>query len=56
MRHIQDTFETLKRSFISVFSICMTVPLIVITKLCRYQQWRQHRYRHLNINIVFDII
>ena len=27
MRKFQDTFETLKRSFISVFSICMTVPL-----------------------------
>ena len=29
MRNLQDTFETLKRSFISAFSICMTVPLIV---------------------------
>ena len=28
MRNFQDTFETLKRSFISAFSICMTVPLI----------------------------
>ena len=27
MRNFQDTFETLKRSFISLFSICMTVPL-----------------------------
>ena len=28
MRNFQDTFETRKRSFISAFSICMTVPLI----------------------------
>ena len=28
MRNIPDTFETRKRSFISAFSICMTVPLI----------------------------
>ena len=27
MRDFQDTFETCKRSFINVFSICMTVPL-----------------------------
>ena len=28
MRNFQDTFETRKRSFISAFLICMTVPLI----------------------------
>ena len=27
MWNFQDTFETRKRSFISTFSICMTVPL-----------------------------
>ena len=27
MQSSQDTFETLKRSFISIFSICMTLPL-----------------------------
>ena len=27
MRNFQDTFETRNRSFISAFSICMTVPL-----------------------------
>ena len=27
MRNFQDTFETRKCSFISAFSICMTVPL-----------------------------
>ena len=27
MRNFQDTFETRKRSFISAFSILMTVPL-----------------------------
>ena len=28
MRNFQDTFQILKQSFISAFSICMTVPLI----------------------------
>ena len=28
MLNFQDTFETRKRSFISAFSICMTVPLV----------------------------
>ena len=27
MQNFQDSFETHKRSFISAFSICMTVPL-----------------------------
>ena len=27
MRNFQDNFETRKRSFISAFSFCMTVPL-----------------------------
>ena len=27
MRNFQDTVETRKRSFISAFTICMTVPL-----------------------------
>ena len=29
MRNFQDTFETRKQSFINVFSICMTVPIIL---------------------------
>ena len=33
MRNFQDTFETCKRSFISTFSICMTVPLIWISRV-----------------------
>ena len=28
MRNFHDTFETRKQSFISAFSICMTVPLM----------------------------
>ena len=28
MRHFQDTFEALKQSFISAFSIFMNVPLL----------------------------
>ena len=27
MQNFQGTFETRKRSFISAFSVCMTVPL-----------------------------
>ena len=30
MRNVQDTFETRKRSFVSAFSICMTVPLKLV--------------------------
>ena len=30
MRNFQDTFETRKRSFITAFSICMTVPLRIV--------------------------
>ena len=33
MRNFQDTFETREQSFISVFSICMTVPLINIENM-----------------------
>ena len=37
MRNFQDTFETHKRSFISVFSICMTVPLTanMMSEVCK---------------------
>ena len=31
MQNLQDTFETLKRSFISASSICMTLPLTTKT-------------------------
>ena len=27
MRNFQDTFKTPQRSFMSVFAVCMTVPL-----------------------------
>ena len=37
MPNFQDTFETRKRSFISAFSICMTVPL----RDDHYQQYSQ---------------
>ena len=33
MRNFQDTFETRKRSFVSAFSICMTVPSIQTSKM-----------------------
>ena len=37
MRNFQDIFETLKRSFISPFSICMTVPLLKVSLIKRRQ-------------------
>ena len=37
MRNFQETFETPKRSFISAFSICMTLPLDIIKVICRSQ-------------------
>ena len=33
MRNFQDTFETRKRSFISAFAICMTVPLKLVSAI-----------------------
>ena len=30
LQDFQDAFETCKRSFISAFSICMTVPLTIL--------------------------
>ena len=33
MQNFKDTFETPERSFISGFSICMTVPLLNNTKV-----------------------
>ena len=35
MHNFQDTLETRKQSFITHFSICMTVPLIVVVALRR---------------------
>ena len=32
MQSFQDNFETRKRSFISAFSICMTLPLILCSR------------------------
>ena len=37
MRNFQEAFETPKRSFISAFSVCMTVPLDIIKVICRNQ-------------------
>ena len=37
MQNFQATFETRKRSFISTFSICMTVPLRLGIKLAMKQ-------------------
>ena len=34
MRNFQYTFETHKQSFISAFTICMTVPLVAVLMHC----------------------
>ena len=38
MQNFQGTFETRKRSFISAFSICMTVPLNVCSNLLKIRE------------------
>ena len=46
MRNFQDNFETRKRSFISAFSICMTVPLrksITDDLICHEKAWTSAR-------------
>ena len=40
MQNFQDIFETHKRSFISDFSICMTVPLTIFTKDSILDVWQ----------------
>ena len=38
MRNFQDTFETRKGSFVSDFSVCMTVPLNTRKKSNKLEQ------------------
>ena len=44
MRNFQDTFETGKRSLISAFSICMTVPLTEIIFAGRFPHPDRYSY------------
>ena len=44
MTNIQDSFETLKRSFISAFLICMTVPLMISLAKERYRYTSTQKY------------
>ena len=48
MRSLQDTFEIRKRSFISGFSIYMTVPLIRLGFMSAYLQDLHRRMLHTN--------
>ena len=50
MWNFQDTFETCKQSFISAFSICMTVPLNQFCKIC-LQEFSQFPCSILGITI-----
>ena len=43
MQNFQDTFDTGKRSFISAFSICMTVPLICFMSLISFPTHWKHQ-------------
>ena len=36
MGNFKDSFETFKQSFVSVFLICMTVPLMAAEHVCEY--------------------
>ena len=38
MRNFQDTFQTCRRSFISTFSICMTIPLTKTVDLVAFTE------------------
>ena len=49
MRNFQDTFEIRKQSFISAFSVCMTVPLI-------YLEWTPQTYIFINVMLAKDIL
>ena len=39
MQKFQDTFETRKQSFISAFSICVTVPLSISVSRTEINIW-----------------
>ena len=47
MRKFQDTFETRKQSFISAFSICITVPLNA-AKLNLRADYQQNKLSPIN--------
>ena len=40
---IYRIFKTCKRPFMGAFSVCMTVPLKKITKICSSLTWRQSK-------------
>ena len=46
MRNFQDAFETRKLSFISAFSICMTVPLLI--GIFNNQTWPNQTWQMLD--------
>ena len=51
MQNFQNPFEARKRSFISAFSICMTVPLtyrITLVILYYHVQWFVYKSKALN--------
>ena len=45
MQNFQGTFEAPKRSFISAFSICMTVPFIGKKRLTKIFKHRNNDFR-----------
>ena len=55
MTYFQNTFETRKRSFISAFTICTTVPLSIFRRLGPFSQVFA-RVKEWNILKQFEII
>ena len=56
MRNFQDSFETRKRSFISAFSICMTVPLSKNPKILFEQITLKLNLLWIDLFAVFSVI
>ena len=48
MRNFQDTFERRKQSFISAFSVCMTVPL-------RAEEWELFSHKIYYCILFFEL-
>ena len=51
MRDFQDSSETRKRSFISAFSISMTVPLRGISRMAALKIWENYEVINKILNI-----
>ena len=55
MRNFQDTFETDNWSFISAFSICMTVPLTELLNCVIFQMKRHFSFHRRTVDKLYPI-